>query len=97
MVRKIANNEEAIHLIWYANEGRFEGEKEPISFLNFLSTTLERPIYKGVGTCGRKTEIFIYDDEYGKSTNIIHDIQAMAVATLGEPSNHSDATAWLRI
>ena len=65
-----------------------------VSFLNFLSMPLERPIYKGFRTCSQQTEIFIYDDEYRKSATTIYDIQAMAVATCGNKDNHSDATAW---
>jgi len=46
-----------------------------VSFLNFLSDALECPIYKASGTLARQIEIFLYGDEYRKSTNTIHDIQ----------------------
>ena len=71
-------------------------EKSSVSFLNFSGSALKCPIYKGFRNCHQQTEIFIYD-EYRKSATTIYDIQAMAIATLGKPSNHSVATAWLRI
>ena len=39
------------------------GGKRSVSFLNFLSTTLERPIYEGFRTLARQIEIFLYAGE----------------------------------
>ena len=58
-----------MYKIWYANNLKTE-ENSSVSFLNFLSTTLERPIYKASRTLARQIEIFLYGDEYRKSSQV---------------------------